>query len=297
MQNTGWLVALCAYFGMAVPASAVELGKKRPIDSIPLETGAAAVTTDKIVGGTSANPGKFPFQVALIASRTPPGREKDGHFCGGTLIAKRWVLTAAHCVPNTIGEEVDVYIGSSVLPSGGPADAGAHRLSVNHIRVNQSYNDATKDNDIALLELLEDAPADITPARPATEAEAASLLTDGTPVTIIGWGATSEGGPGSSKLMEVTVKVQSSEACDQNYKQAIPSSGQIITNNMFCAGEPEGGKDSCKGDSGGFIGAVKDGKWVQLGAVSWGVGCARPKLFGVYTRLSNYAAWMEAVMR
>ena len=63
---------------------------------------------------------------------------------------------------------------------------------------------------------------------------------------------------------------------------------------MWCAGEPEGGKDSCQGDSGGFIGAwMGNGQWVQLGIVSWGVGCARPDLFGVYTRVANYATWVE----
>jgi secreted trypsin-like serine protease len=67
---------------------------------------------------------------------------------------------------------------------------------------------------------------------------------------------------------------------------------------MFCAGEPEGGKDSCQGDSGGFIGApLGDGRFVQLGIVSWGFGCARPDLFGVYTRVARYQPWVGQIMQ
>jgi trypsin len=84
--------------------------------------------------------------------------------------------------------------------------------------------------------------------------------------------------------------------CLKNYQQVSPASK--ITTHMFCAGEPMGGKDSCQGDSGGFIGALLEaGGWVQLGIVSWGIGCARAQLFGVYTRVGDYTAWIQQVMQ
>jgi secreted trypsin-like serine protease len=206
------------------------------------------------------------------------------------------VLTAAHCVPNTTAEEVDVYIGSTVLPTGGGAGGGALgvRRSMERIISHQGYDDATHDNDIALLKLREVAPDQLKPAMPAMLEQDGMLGAPGKKVTVIGWGAMREGGGTTPRLMEVEVTAQDQEVCEDNYQAVAP--GIRITQNMWCAGVPEGGKDSCQGDSGGFIGApATDGRWIQLGVVSWGIGCARPELFGVYTRVANYGAWIREV--
>jgi secreted trypsin-like serine protease len=91
--------------------------------------------------------------------------------------------------------------------------------------------------------------------------------------------------------MRVDVTVQDRDVCETNYKEAIPAT--VITRNMFCAGRPEGTVDSCQGDSGGYIGTLIEGKHHVLGIVSWGIGCARPKLFGVYTVVANYIEWVK----
>jgi secreted trypsin-like serine protease len=287
-------LSLCLGVGIAWSQTAK---KKRPIDNVRLGEAPAPETTEKIVGGVPADPGRYPFQVALIASQAPEGQEHFGQFCGGALIDKKWVLTAAHCVPDTQAEEVDVYIGSTVLPSGhGGADGKLGvRRHVERIVSHQSYDPDTSDNDIALLKLLEAAPDQLAPAKVATLDLEKSRGPVGAAVTVIGWGAMQEGGSTTPRLMEVDVDVQERALCEANYQTVAPSIH--ITDNMFCAGKPEGGTDSCQGDSGGFIGApLADGKFVQLGIVSWGIGCARPNLFGVYTRVANYHAWVDEIM-
>jgi secreted trypsin-like serine protease len=297
--------AFCLAVGLAFavgPGVAWAQAGDRPVDQAKtrLEQGGAGVepgTTNKIVGGIMAPAGKFPFQTALIFSNTPVGSEHFGQFCGGSLIAQNWVLTAAHCVPNTAPSEVDIFVGSSVLPSGGPnpPPTTGVRSSVDAIIVHDEYNPATSDNDIALLHVTGPIPANLRTAVTATpdlDKQYAIPLGD---AVVIGWGATAEGSGTTPQLMRVWVDVQDSAVCQTNYQEVIPS--LQITDNMICAGLQEGGQDSCQGDSGGFLGApLGNNEYVQLGVVSFGVGCARPKLFGVYTRVANYADWIEEEM-
>ena len=300
--------ALCLSVGLAFLAQPGDVRAQdadRPVDEArarvdQLQRGLAAEepgTTAKIVGGIMAPAGKFPFQTALIVAATPEGREHFGQFCGGSLIAQDWVLTAAHCVPDTEANEVDVYVGSSVLPSGGPnpGSAGGVRSAVDAIIVHEAYDPATSDNDIALLHVTGPIPSDLRTAVAATPAHDKQFVFPLGDAVVIGWGATTEGGGTTPQLMRVWVDIQDSELCEANYKEVIPN--LEITDNMLCAGLPEGGQDSCQGDSGGFLGApLGNGDYVQLGVVSFGVGCARPKLFGVYTRVANYADWITQHM-
>jgi secreted trypsin-like serine protease len=297
------VLALCSIAIAAVCGDAAAEEGSRPVDQarMRVEQGPAIPepgTTAKIVGGIMAPAGKFPFQTALIFSRTPEGFEHFGQFCGGSLIDQEWVLTAAHCVPDTAPDEVDVYVGSTVLPSGGggnAAPAGGARIHVDGIIVHEAYDPDTNNNDIALLHLVGPAPADLATAVTAdADLDKKYVVPQGDAV-VIGWGTTAEAGRTTPQLMRVWVDIQDRALCQTNYQQVIPSIQ--ISDNMFCAGLPEGGQDSCQGDSGGFLGApLGDRQYVQLGIVSFGVGCARPNLFGVYTRVGNYAEWMQEQM-
>jgi len=106
--------------------------------------------------------------------------------------------------------------------------------------------------------------------------------------TVIGWGRTMEGGDTSAVLRQVEIPIVSNETCQQSYPNGI-------TSNMMCAGREEGGRDSCQGDSGGPLMVRGSGQdWRQAGVVSFGIGCARPNFYGVYTRISQYLFWIDS---
>ncbi len=110
----------------------------------------------------------------------------------------------------------------------------------------------------------------------------------GVTATVTGWGNRLPNGQDyPAALQEVEVPIQSNADC----RQAYPGG---ITDNMLCAGLPEGGKDSCQGDSGGplVVFSAARSRWELAGIVSWGLGCAAPGLPGVYTRVSRFHRWI-----
>jgi trypsin len=106
-------------------------------------------------------------------------------------------------------------------------------------------------------------------------------------LTVIGFGATSEGGNQANKLKKVNVNYIDSATCNNLYD------GDIIDSVMLCAGVDGGGKDSCQGDSGG---PIFDQDRVQVGVVSWGYGCAQENYPGVYSRVSGAKDWIDATI-
>ena len=225
----------------------------------------------KIVGGKPSLAGTWPYAVALAV-------EHDGkldQYCGASLIGKKWVLTAAHCQVRA-GEKA--IVGRRDL-----SKTDGEVVSIARVRNHAEYDDATNNNDVAVLELAKEVSFEAVGLASTEVGEEKS--------TVIGWGYVKEGGPASPQLREVEVPVVSNTVCSDAYA----SDSVAITGNMLCAGLGEGGKDSCQGDSGGAL-LVKGagGKWAQAGVVSFGIGCARPKKYGVYTRVSKYVPWIEA---
>lgn len=261
----------------------------------------------KIVGGKTAKPGQIPWQVALVRS----GADSlfDGYFCGGSLIAGRFVLTAAHCTYENAAQgdareldasDIDIVLGSHDFQNGAV-------LKVVDI-TRHSFDPETYDNDIAILELA-------SLPEISDRLQSVRLVPSQQPVygvnvrgRVSGWGATVPGRippelrKKVAELQYVDVDIKDVVTCNarylQDYRQRIfdaqirrgfsaekaaqirdataPLSTVMITANMYCAGgSRDAAQDSCSGDSGGpFVIQLvdDDGRMVhvQSGIVSWG---------------------------
>jgi secreted trypsin-like serine protease len=316
-------------FAFAATAGAEGMkGPKTPLDLAKERAAAIDPSHKKVYGGRDAPPGAFPFQVSLILSEAKKGEEFSYHFCGGSLIADTWVLTAGHCV-TTEGEVtepkgINVYVGSNDFKNG-------DRIAVKSVYRHPQYNADFTDNDVALLKL-ERAPKKEIKFGKINLIDAtkdSSLETPGTDLTIVGWGTTEQGSL-SKTLRYTSVKMVDRAECNSNILQnraatlddslsgivrsfrvpddklqdirnaIINSAGQIVNENMVCAGDPnpapgaEFVHDTCQGDSGGPLVAKSGDKATQVGIVSWGEGCGIPKLHGVYTRLGKFVDWVKS---
>jgi len=238
---------------------------------------------NRIVGGTEARRGDWPFQVALLNN----GRQ----FCGGSLIDDVHILTAAHCVAHMSSWDVARLSVALQMHTLKPLDSNAIQKKVRRLTRHKAFDSRTLYNDIAILTM--DSPVSfsdaVNPVCLPTLGDT-TLFTDRETV-VIGWGTLREGGGQPTSLQQVTVKVQDNSECKRRYGSNAP--GGII-DTMICAAYP--GKDSCQGDSGGPLvhQEAADGKWTQVGIVSWGIGCAQDPYPGVYTRVTSFMKWITA---
>ena len=251
-----------------------------------LSSGAAlpALATEEvsyqpqIVGGTDVPNGKYRFVAALLDTRYGSTAYMQ-QFCGGSLIDRDSVLTAAHCVVGTSPQPLRVAVGRTALNS----DQGQVRR-VSRIFIHPNYRgNHSNAYDAAVLDL-SGSVSGIAPIRLATSNQK-SLEKAGRRVTVAGWGNTiaqpADGSAGSSypnRMREANVPMVSDTKAKNVYGRAFAPTLMV--------GAGKTGTDTCQGDSGGPIFDMVSGQYRQIGITSFGAGCGAPGYPGVYSEVN-----------
>lgn len=264
-------------------ASALVLGAAAA--ALPLAATAPAAADSVIIGGQPVRVADSPWTVAL-ASRDRFGGTRSGQFCGGVVIARSTVLTAAHCMREEVlgvplGEVTDLKV---IADREDLATNAGREVSVSRVRINRRYDSYTNAGDFAVLTLSQPLPQSHVIA---TAGAGDAAYDPGTSAKVYGWGDTTGRGDYARSLRAADVTVLADKVCEEAYPGN--ADGTYTPASMLCAGEPQGGRDACQGDSGGPL--VARGR--LIGLVSWGDGCGRAGSPGVYTRISDVVRVMS----
>ncbi|WP_455293490.1 trypsin-like serine protease [Vibrio parahaemolyticus] len=236
----------------------------------------------RIIGGEPANTSDWKFIASLVRKGQPTS---IGHFCGGSFLGGKYVLTAAHCVEGLNADDLDIVLGLYDQNR----ESQAQRIAVNNIYSHTAYNSHTTNNDIALIELehsVDSATIDL--ATP----EVLDSVRVGDKLHVAGWGNTST----TDRVYPTVLQQVDLEYVDRATCQNLSGNYSNVSDDGICAGYYWGGKDSCQGDSGGPLIVDDNGINKLLGVVSWGDGCAQPNAYGVYANVAHFQhnGWIDS---
>ena len=203
------------------------------------------------------------------------------------MIGAKYVMTAAHCTDGLEAEDINVIVGDTDL--GSFSEALSFIMAVKMIIQHENYiSSPYPQNDISILELEEEIDLFAYPnIKPICLPTQNKVYADQNAV-VLGWGTISSGGPSTSVLNEVGVTIFADDNC--------ADMTELMTEDMICAGEVEGGKDACQGDSEGPLITKDDdnnGAATLVGVVSWGFGCAVEDQPGIYAEVAHFLDWID----
>lgn len=236
------------------------------------------LSLDKVVGGEPAALGSWPW-MALLGYRID---NQQGWRCGGALISKRHVLTAAHCIEPSLFQ---VRLGELVIDDNGADGAQPIDIPIEKVTSHPGYRGS--ENDIALIRLARDVQFSdyIQPICLPIDDELRTKDLVNLHPFVAGWGAIRFRGPGSKALLEIQIPIVSEEKCRKAYADI---SQAIIDERVVCAGYTRGTKDACRGDSGGPLMLPENAYFYTYGVISYGKQCALPGVPGVYSRVTYH---------